>query len=414
MMLISEDLPDADTSLKFVENELLDLQCNYNAMISNTKHRFFLSLFFFMSGLSFSTWASRIPTIKTAFGFNEAELGSLLLALPIGSLLGLPLSGWLVSKYNSRVPLTVGYGLNAFSLALIGFSYNTFSLVVAVVLFAFTTRIFNISVNTQAITLQKRFDKKIMGSFHGYWSMGGIAGILLSTLLLELNVSIQHHFIAVAIVMLLITLYSYQFLLHGDKAKTGNKLILSKPDPYIFYLGSVVFLCAICEGGMFDWSGIYFQEIIKVEIFTYGYLIFMTFMATSRFLSDIIISRFGMPKTYIMSAVFIISGIGLATIFPYFWPAMIGFSLVGFGTAAIIPMSYALAGASKKYSAGMAISIIATYSITGMLLGPPLIGYLAHAFNLRVSFIIFALCGALLIPITRMFFKHQKLSSEMA
>ncbi len=393
---------------------MLNLQCNSYAMISITKHRFFLSLFFFMSGLSFSTWASRIPTIKTAFGFNEAELGSLLFALPIGSLLGLPISGWLVSKYNSRVPLTVGYGLNAFSLAFIGFAQNTFSLVAAVVIFAFTTRIFNISVNTQAITLQKQFDKKIMGSFHGYWSMGGIGGILLSTLLLKFNVPIQYHFVAVAIVMLAVTLYSYQFLLKGDRSETGNKLVLSKPDPYIFYLGVVVFLCAICEGGMFDWSGIYFQEIIKVEIFTYGYLIFMTFMAASRFLSDIIVARFGMPKTYIMSASFIISGISLAIIFPFFWTAMIGFSLVGFGTAAIIPMSYALAGASKKYSAGMAISIIATYSITGMLLGPPLIGYLAHAFNLRVSFVIFALCGVLLIPITQMFFKYQKLSGKSA
>jgi MFS family permease len=121
-----------------------------------------------------------------------------------------------------------------------------------------------------------------------------------------------------------------------------------------------------------------------------------------------------MPKSYIMSAIFIVSGISLAIIFPYFWTAMIGFSLVGFGTAAIIPMSYALAGASKKYSAGMAISIIATYSITGMLLGPPLIGYLAHAFNLRVSFVIFAICGILLIPITRMFFKHQRLSDQTA
>lgn len=391
---------------------MLALQRNYNAMISKIKHRFFLSLFFFMSGLSFSTWASRIPTIKETFSFNEAELGSLLLALPIGSLIGLPLSGWLVSKYNSRVPLTVGYGLNALSLAFIGFAQNTFSLVIAVVLFAFTTRIFNISVNTQALTLQKQFDKKIIGSFHGYWSIGGIGGILLSTLLLELKIPIQYHFAAVAVVMLLVTIYSYQFLLKGDRSETGNKLVLSKPDPYIFYLGLVVFLCAICEGGMFDWSGIYFQEVIKVEIFTYGYLIFMIFMATSRFLSDIIIARFGMPKAYIMSAVCIIAGISLAIIFPFFWPAMIGFSLVGFGAAAVIPMAYALAGASKKYSAGMAISIIATYSITGMLLGPPLIGYLAHAFSLRVSFIIFALCGALLIPITQMFFKYQKLSDK--
>jgi len=376
-------------------------------MISNNKHRFFLSLFFFISGFSFSTWASRIPTIKTAFGFNEAELGTILLAMPVGSLIGLPISGWLVSKYNSRVPLSAGYGLNGLSLALIGIAHNTFTLVVAITLFAFTTRVFNISVNTQALTLQKRFDNKIIGSFHGFWSIGGIAGITLSTLLLSLNVNLQAHFGAVALLMVMVTIYSYQYLLKGDRSETGNKLNLKKPDPYIFYLGIVVFLCAICEGGMFDWSGIYFQEIIKADIFTYGYLIFMTFMATSRFLSDLIIARFGMPRTYIMSAVCIVSGITMAVGFPTFWTAMAGFSLVGFGTASIIPMSYALAGVSKKYSPGMAISIIATYSITGMLLGPPMIGYLAHAFSLRVSFVIFAVCGLLLIPITRMFFSHQ-------
>jgi len=376
-------------------------------MVSKNKHRVFLSLFFFMSGLSFSTWASRIPTIKTTFNFNEAELGTLLLALPIGSLIGLPLSGWLVSRFNSRVPLAFGYGLNMVSLALIGFAHNTVTLVAAVMIFAFTTRIFNISVNTQAITLQKQFDKKIIGSFHGYWSTGGIAGILLSTLFLALNVSMQVHFIITAVIALVITVYSYQFLLRGDRAKTGNKIILRKPDPYILYLGLIVFCSAICEGGMFDWSGIYFQEVVKVEIFTYGYLIFMTFMAISRFISDLLIERIGMPATYVMCSIFIAVGIAISVIFPYFWTAMIGFSLVGFGTAAVIPMSYALAGASKKYSPGLAISIIATYSITGMLIGPPLIGYLAHAFGLRVSFLVFGLCGLMLIPISKLFFNYK-------
>ncbi len=359
-----------------------------------------------MSGFSFSTWASRIPTIKEEFGFNEAELGSLLLSMPIGSLLGLPISGWLVSKYNSRVPLSIGYGLNALALAGIACAHTTFTLIIAITIFAFTTRIFNISVNTQALTLQKQFGRKNLGSFHGFWSLGGIGGILLSTILISQNVSMMLHFAVVALVMLLVTLYAFPSLLKGDKSETGNKLIINKPDPYIFHLGLVVFLCAICEGGMFDWSGIYFQEIIRVNIFTYGYLIFMTFMAISRFLSDRIIERIGMPLTYIMSALCIALGIMVAIVFPFFWTAMLGFSLVGFGTAAIIPMSYALAGASKKYSPGMAISIIATYSITGMLLGPPLIGYLAHAFNLRISFIIFAICGLALIPITRSFFKR--------
>jgi MFS family permease len=378
-------------------------------MISITKHRFFLSLFFFISGFTFATWASRIPTIKSSFNFNEAELGSLLLAMPIGSLIGLPISGWLVSRFNSRIPLAVAYGVNTCALALIGFTSNTISLVFAVALFAFSTRIFNISANTQAITLQKQMDKKIMGSLHGFWSTGGIAGIAFSTLMLSLNVGLQLHFIIVGAMALALTCFSYQFLITNDRAESGNKIVLSKkPDPYILYLGLVCFFAAICEGGMFDWSGIYFQKVIKVEIFTYGYLIFMTFMALSRFASDLIVVRIGMPATYIMSGLFIACGIALAILLPYFWTAMIGFSMVGFGTAAVVPMSYALAGASKKYSAGMAISIITTYVITGMLLGPPLIGYLAHAFNLRVSFVIFGMCGLLLIPITQLFFKHQR------
>src|SRR5687768_6243643 len=105
-----------------------------NDIVSKNKHRIFLSTFFFMSGFSFATWASRIPTIKMAYGFNDAELGSILLAMPIGSLIGLPISGWLVSRYNSRVPLTVGYGLNSIAMALIGFSHNVVALVAAVVL----------------------------------------------------------------------------------------------------------------------------------------------------------------------------------------------------------------------------------------------------------------------------------------
>jgi MFS family permease len=383
------------------------LQTHFKVMITKNKHRAYLSLFFFMSGLSFSTWASRIPTIKSAFDFNEATLGTILLALPIGSLIGLPISGWLVSRFNSRVPLAIGFGLNTIALAMIGFASSTFMLVVSVMIFAFTMRIFNISVNTQGITLQKLYDKKIIGSFHGFWSSGGIAGILFSTFFLAFNVSMQVHFIVIAIISLVITIYSYRFLLKDDRSTSGNKLVLSKPDPYILYLGLIVFFSAICEGGMFDWSGIYFQEVIKVKIFTYGYLIFMTFMALSRFISDAIVDRVGMAAMYIISAGFIIVGILLAIIFPYFWTAMIGFSLVGFGTAAVVPMSYALAGLSKKYSPGMAISIIATYSITGMLLGPPLIGYLAHAFGLRSSFIIFALCGLMLIPISQLFFKYK-------
>jgi MFS family permease len=381
-------------------------------MILKSKQRLSISLFFFMSGINFATWTSRIPTVKNLFTLNEAELGTLLLAMPVGSLIGLPISGWLVSRYDSRVPLAAGFFLTSASLIVIGIAPNVFLTALSICLFSFTMRIYIISVNTQAISLQKEYDKKIIGSFHGLWSAGGIVGVLISTLLVALNISFATHLIAIGIIGMLSTVVAYPHLLKNDRSPTGNKLILGKPDPYILCLGLLVFFSAICEGGMFDWSGIYFQQVLKIKVFTYGYLVFMTCMTASRFMSDYIIEKIGMPATYTLSAVLILIGNALAILFPSFWTVMTGFSLIGLGTAVIIPMSYGLAGHSKKYSPGMAVSIIATYAISGMLVGPPLIGYLAHAFNLRMAFIAFAICGFMIIPVSRLLFRQQKALSD--
>jgi MFS family permease len=372
------------------------------------QQRISLSVFFFLSGICFSSWASRIPTIKANFGFNDAELGTILLCMPISSLIGLPISGWLVSRYDSRIPLAFAFFLLAISLTGIGFATNTFLLVASVGFFSFSMRILNISMNTQAITLQKQFDKKINGSFHGLWSTGGIAGVSFTTLLVWLDVDIRVHLLIVAALTMVTTVIAYQTLMKNDRASSGNKLVLGKPDPYIVYLGLLVFFAAICEGGMFDWSGVYFKDVVNEKIFTLGYLLFVMCMAVSRFASDYIIDKFGMPKTYIVSALLLVCGVCLAVIFPFFWTSLIGFCLVGFGAASIIPMTFLLAGGSRKYSPGMAISIIATYSIVGMLVGPPMIGYIAQALNLRVSFVVFALSGLMLIPISQFFFKYQK------
>jgi MFS family permease len=372
------------------------------------KQRLALSAFFFLAGFNFASWASRIPTIAGTLNLNEAQLGSVLLTMPISSLIGLPLSGWLVTRYDSRIPLTAAFLLNAVSLSLIGFADTSLYLVMALFLFSLSMRIFNIAVNTQAITLQKQFERKINGSFHGLWSLGGIAGVGVTTLLVSLKVSIVPHLVSVSVFSVLATLITTQYLLRNDRSTSGNKLSLGKPDPAIVYLGLLVFFAAVCEGGMFDWSGIYFQQVIKEEVFTVGYLIFMSFMALSRFISDRIIDRIGMARTYMLSALLIFSGITMAILLPSFWPAMVGFSLVGFGTAAVIPMTYTLAGTSTKYSPGVTLSIIVTYGIIGMLIGPPLIGYLAHAFSLRVSFILFAFAGIMLIPVSQLFFRLQR------
>lgn len=377
-------------------------------MTENQKQRVSLSVFFLINGFCFATWASRIPTIKSLYELNDAQLGTVLLMLPISSLIGLPISGWLVSKFDSRTPLIVAFALFNVALGFIGFSQSMWMLLASVFLFSFFMRIVNISMNTQSITLQKNFVKKIVGSFHGIWSTGGILGVGVSTIMVKFDISLGLHLLAVGLLSMLAIFISYPFLLKNDKAPHGNKLIFGKPDKPIMLLGILVFFAAVCEGGIFDWSGVYFKDVVQVELFTLGYLIFMIFMAISRFFSDKLIEIVGMKRLYVISSILIMLGISILIIFPYFWPCIIGLSITGIGVAAIFPMTFMLAGTSKKYSAGMAISIVATYAIFGMLVGPPLIGYIAHAFDLKVAFVIFLISGLMLIPFSRLFFKYQE------
>ena len=137
-------------------------------MIRKQQNRIALGCFFFLCGFCFSTWASRIPTIMTLFEMNEAQLGSFLFILPISSLIGLPLSAWIVSKFDSRYLLFFGFLLFATALFGIGVSGQIEHLIFAVALFALGLRAINISMNTQAIQLQKLYKKKINGKFHGF------------------------------------------------------------------------------------------------------------------------------------------------------------------------------------------------------------------------------------------------------
>lgn len=370
-----------------------------------TQRRIALSTFYFLSGFGFSTWTSRIPTIKEAIGLNDAELGSILLVMPIASLVGLPLSGFLVSRFNTRKPLIGGYLLYALALFSISLAYDAMSLIVSMFLIAFFMRIVNVSINTQAITVQKLYEKKINSTFHAMWSIGGIAGVGFTTLMVIFGVGMVTHLTIFASIVMPVASVAYFFLIPSDKATTGNKLILSKPEPFIVSLGFIILFASICEGGMFDWSGIFFREVVKAEVFTFGFLLFMTCMSISRLVSDKVMQAIGIKKTFVISAFLVVAGVIVAVSFPYFYPALAGFALIGLGVAPIVPMALMQAGGSKKYAPGIVVAIISTYGTTGMLIGPPIIGYLAHAFDLRWAFLFLILTGLAIIPLSRLFFR---------
>lgn len=358
------------------------------------------SLFFFGMGFCFATWASRIPDIKSALQLSEAALGTLLFTMPIGQLFAMPFSGKVVTKYGSRTITILGLILYAACLPLIGLATEKWQLALGLFLFGWFGNFCNIAVNTQGVYTQQLFDKPIIGSFHGSWSLAGFCGALTGLLMLALELSVFQHFVVAFAFVLGIIVTNQKFMIKAKPKQEAEKSTYSfwkNPDKNLLLLGVICFCGMASEGIMFDWSGVYFKEIIKAPgaLVVLGYTTFMISMASGRFLSDFLVARYGPRKVLIISGLVISTGLYTAVLLPYIIPCTIAFLLVGFGVSNVVPIIFNVAGNNENVPTGIALTIVTSISFLGFLMGPPLIGYIAELTSLKHSFAIIGIFGVL-------------------
>ncbi|WP_254070859.1 MFS transporter [Pedobacter sp. L105] len=352
------------------------------------------SAFFFIAGLTYSSWACRIHELKAHFSLNNAELGSILFSLPVGLMISLPVSGWMVTRYGSRKMLVIAAVLFPFILCCIGFSSHIWQLIIVLFLFGFLNNVFEIAMNTQAVGIEALYKRSIMASFHGLWSLAGFTGVALGTLAIALNCPVWLHFFFIAFLCWILVFIFSKFLLPADAIHETQPLF-AKPDKTILKLGLIAFASLITEGTLFDWSGVYFQKVVAVQasLTTVGYIAFMGTMAGGRFTADRLVTRFGMKRVLQCSGIISTTGLLLSIIFPNIYIATLGFLLVGIGVSSVVPLVLALAGKSKTLPPGVAIAAVSTVGFLGFLIGPPLIGFIAQLTSLRWSFALIALLG---------------------
>lgn len=362
--------------------------------------RIAVSLFFFSQGLAFSSWASRIPTIKSALGISEGQLGTLLLMMPIGQLCTMALSGKLVAKYGSKNVLKIVVLIYPLILCFIGLAQNFYQLGAVLFLFGVIGNMCNISVNTQGVEVEKIYGKSIMSSFHGAWSIAGFTGALIGLLMMNIHISTFYHFVIIYAIIVLNWFLNKKYLVESLPApKQEKKSIFSKPDITLVQLGVIGFLSMATEGAMFDWSGVYFQDIVKApqNLVILGYASFMVMMATGRFVGDYFISRFGKQRIMQISGLLMFSGLMLSVFVPQLIVCTLAFMMVGLGVACNVPTVYSVAGKNKKVNPGVALAMVSSISFLGFLMGPPLIGYIAEMFDLRYSYALFACFGLIMV-----------------
>lgn len=361
--------------------------------------RWAVSMFYFAMGLCFASWASRIPDIKTVLQLSEGALGTILFSVPLGQLIIMPFSGKMVTRFGSHKMVLFSVFFYAFSLIILGLAKDAWQLSGGLILFGIAGNLANISVNTQGVYTEVLFKKTMMSSFHGMWSFAGFTGALIGLGMLALQLSPLSHFLIVAAVVISIMALNYRFLIIAkESTQPEKKKLFSQPDRGLLWLGVIGFCCMASEGVMFDWSGVYFKEIVHAPgpLVILGYTSFMIMMAAGRFLGDRLIHKSGSKSIMQVSGIFISVGLFIAVLFPYLIPATLAFMLVGLGVSTIVPTVYSIAGRNKSLPPGEALTTVSSVSFLGFLMGPPLIGYIAEVSNLRFSFAFIGVFGFLI------------------
>ncbi|WP_343562710.1 MFS transporter [Sphingobacterium sp.] len=378
-----------DATLTLSEEEL------YN---KRNRIRIAVSLFFFCQGIAFASWASRIPVIKERLHLSEGQLGTILLMLPVGQLVTMALSGKLVTKYGSAKVLRIVPIAYALVLCSIAFAQNAWQLGAILFLFGVTGNMCNISVNTQGVATEQIYKKSIMTSFHGAWSIAGFTGALVGLLTMNLGLDTLSHFLIILAFVTGNTLINQRYLVPGKSPQKEKRSFFSKPEGSLLQLGIIGFFSMATEGAMFDWSGVYFKEIVHApeKFVVVGYASFMIMMATGRFVGDTVIRKLGRKRTLQYSGLLMFVGMMTSVIFPQFIVCTLAFMLVGIGVACNVPSIYSIAGQNKNVPSGVALAMVSSISYLGFLMGPPLIGYIAELFSLRYSYGVFACFGLLM------------------
>jgi MFS family permease len=358
-----------------------------------------VSVFFFMHGLCFSAWASRIPTVQVALNIGAAELGVVLLALPLGFLISLPFSGLMISRFGSRRATSVSAVLYSFSLMSIAICFSVPQVMACLFLFGFFANALNLSMNTQAIEVEKLYQRRLLSTFHGLWSIAGFAGALFGAWSIGRSVSLFQHFVLIAAFFLIAVLIFDSGLVKSAPDKKRNGPFLAFPERGLLLFGAIAFFSAMIEGAMFDWTGIYFKDIVKVddELVGLGYASFMIAMAAGRFCADSLTERLKLKRVLIASGLLITVGLLIAVIYPRLLPVTLAFILIGVGVSSIAPLVYSTAGRSKTMSAGLALTAVTSLGFVGFLLGPPMIGFVAGLASLKGSFLVLTISSVAVV-----------------
>lgn len=354
-------------------------------------------LIFALGGIVLGAWAPLVPVAKIRLDLGEGTLGLVLLSMGVGSIMAMPMTGFLTSRFGCRQVITAsatGLCLILPVLAIVG---SVWAMVTALVLFGIVMGCTSVAMNLQAVLVERQERKALMSGFHAMFSLGGIAGSGAMALLLAADTA---PFIAAALISLvmasLLVLARPGLLPYSDDggAKPASFVI---PQGVVLAIGCLSLLAMLAEGAVLDWGALFMIEAHNAELGLAGfaYTAFAITMTLGRLLGDRFRTALGDLPMLILSALLAMAGFLVSLLLPSTIAALLGFMLVGAGISNIAPILFTLTGRTRRMPANLAVASVLTVGYAGIIAGPAAIGLIAHATSLQTAFCL--LCGAMAI-----------------
>lgn len=346
-------------------------------------HLWSYRLTFLLSGMSLGAWAPLVPFARERAALEEAQLGLLLLCFGLGSMLAMPLAGALTTRKGCRFVSLIGGALICSMLPLLASLSSFTSLAITLALFGAGLGSIDVAMNVQGLMVERDHCRPLMSGFHGLFSLGGIASALLMSVLLWGGAwPLFAVSVVVGIVGGLLLWHARHLLPYGADDPAAP---FAWPSAKVLAVGVLCFIALLVEGAVLDWSAVFLNRAHQIDLSVAGsaYAVFSLTMAAGRFSGDALRKRFGAVSLLIGGGLLVMVGFAMAVLLQP-WPLfLLGFALIGLGLANAFPVFCSVVGAQTAMPAGLAIAVITGIGYCGILLGPALIGFVAHLIGLR-------------------------------
>lgn len=366
-----------------------------------------VSTFFAVVGFISAGWIARIPALTAKLELDTAQLGTILLFIAIGSLLAFQFIGRLIERYGSdRTTFLFSLGFVT-ALVLMALSPSPAVLAFTLFLYGFGFGATDVAMNAQGVTVEHRLRKPIMGSLHGYFSLGALLGGAISAVFAQFQIGLEANLLAFAAFGFVLVAWASRGQVQDepippDDAPKKKGLRFSLPPRVLWPLGVIAFCGAVGEGAMADWGALYVHDELGSSegVAAFGFTVFSTTMLIGRFAGDRIVAKYGPGVVVRIGAIVSALGLTAGLLLGTTESAIAGFAVMGIGLAFVFPVVYSAAGSTPGIPSGRGVAAVATIGYTGFLAGPPLLGFLARATSIQVSLLLVAALIAVITPFT--------------